>query len=77
MFDSLTDPAKNCLDGDYIRDMLRFREWTPDGAIFDCKHFDGRNCTAYESRPRMCSGYPYGGACRVEGCTMTCRDSSR
>jgi Fe-S-cluster containining protein len=36
---------------------------------YTCIHFDGRNCTAYEARPRMCSAYPYGNTCEVEGCT--------
>jgi hypothetical protein len=37
--------------------------------IYSCVHFDGRNCTAYDQRPRMCSGFPYGRPCEYEGCT--------
>jgi len=41
--------------------------------IYTCKHFDTdtRKCTAYESRPKMCSGYPEntGHECKISGCT--------
>lgn len=39
---------------------------------YSCRHFDGKNCMAYESRPRMCSDYPHyghGGACQYPRCT--------
>lgn len=29
------------------------------------------DCGIYEKRPKMCSEYPYGGACRYDGCTWT------
>jgi Fe-S-cluster containining protein len=40
---------------------------------YGCKHFDDDAglCTAYESRPRMCSEYPYGQRCRYKGCGYT------
>lgn len=38
---------------------------------YTCRNFDTetRNCRIYERRPEMCSLYPYGQACRYEGCT--------
>ena len=30
---------------------------------YTCSLFDGESCTAYEARPRMCRGYPYGQKC--------------
>jgi Fe-S-cluster containining protein len=36
---------------------------------YTCKNFDGLNCRIYEQRPKMCSGYPYGNACRYSKCT--------
>ena len=35
----------------------------PDGKRYTCRLFDGKNCTAYEARPEMCSSYPYGRRC--------------
>lgn len=46
------------------------RDW-PEGAydLFTCRHWDEatRLCTAYDSRPKMCSNYPYGPTCE-RGC---------
>lgn len=42
---------------------------TPKEHIYTCKHFDGRNCTIYDIRPRMCRRYPYNSDCNYEGCT--------
>ena len=67
-------------DEDYIKDMIIPLYWVEDtkndptyyegSCRFTCKHFDGESCTAYEARPRMCSEYPYGSACKFKGCTM-------
>ncbi len=35
---------------------------------YTCRHFDGNNCTAYETRPSMCKRYPYGRACEYGAC---------
>ena len=69
-------------DGEFIADMIillgKGKSW-PDcpsselggeSYFYTCKHFDGTNCTAYEKRPNMCRLYPYGNACKYEGCTM-------
>lgn len=36
---------------------------------YTCRHYDGRNCTIYESRPAMCRNYPDGRKCQYRGCT--------
>lgn len=30
---------------------------------YTCTMFDGKSCTAYDARPRMCSEYPYDNPC--------------
>ncbi len=48
-----------------------------DGRVqyrYSCKNFSATgDCSIYETRPRMCSDYPYGGDCDhvTSGCTMT------
>ena len=38
--------------------------------IFTCTHLGpDHNCTIYETRPSMCSKYPYGKRCNYPGCT--------
>jgi hypothetical protein len=37
--------------------------------VWTCEHFDGRDCTAYATRPNMCRNYPYGQPCNHAGCT--------
>lgn len=38
--------------------------------IFTCTNLGpDHNCTVYETRPAMCSRYPYGGRCLYPGCT--------
>lgn len=41
----------------------------PGGHLYTCRHWDEetRLCGAYETRPAMCSGYPYGHTC-FHGC---------
>ncbi len=38
---------------------------------YTCKLFDAEagNCTAYDTRPKVCSGYPYGRPCLYTECT--------
>ena len=38
---------------------------------YKCKSYDVTkdNCMSYETRPAMCSAYPYGKECHVGGCT--------
>lgn len=69
--DVLTDPTRNVLDGDFIRDMLieLGPHEDPNRIYATCRHFDGRDCTAYDQRPDMCRRYPYGRACEYAGCT--------
>ena len=39
---------------------------------YTCKHFDGANCTIYDIRPRMCSGFAADAqGCGYKGCTWT------
>jgi len=68
-------------DAAYMADMLidpQLRETTPDGRplaepewYYTCRHLvDGRDCGAYEQRPRMCREYPYGRPCMYSGCTL-------
>lgn len=46
---------------------LRFADWhyKESAELFTCRHWDEttRLCTAYESRPAMCSEYPYERPC--------------
>ena len=73
--DYVTDPEASFQDDAFIRDMLvpiepdlddgREHAWK-----FDCRHHDGRNCTRYADRPKMCRDYPYGKACGRAGCTL-------
>lgn len=74
-------------DGDFILDMLiklPEQDTDVDGAplkpddatrhrFYTCRHHDKAtgNCTVYEQRPRMCSGYPYKKECRYQGCQRT------
>lgn len=65
-------------DGNFILDMLLPIEGpvTSDSlayGFFTCRHFDGKNCTVYETRPDMCIRYGAAGDCEYEGngCTQT------
>lgn len=42
------------------------------GHFYTCRHFDRetRDCRIYNSRPGMCSKYPYGKPCTYDECTM-------
>lgn len=45
-----------------------------DGSpYYTCKHFDEAtsNCAIYETRPRMCSAFPYGRRCPYDACEWT------
>lgn len=65
--------ARHFQDGAQVLDML-IPLGEPTGDVqkdrYTCRHHgaDG-NCGIYETRPRMCSEYPYGQPCRIEGCT--------
>jgi Fe-S-cluster containining protein len=41
------------------------------GHWYTCRWFDTRHrlCKAYEHRPDICSGYPYGKRCQYPGCS--------
>ncbi len=44
------------------------------GFVYTCRHYDDRtgNCEIYESRPSMCSSYPYErGRCGFAACTWS------
>ena len=72
-------------DGAQIADMVVHLGWfdvgqappgqcAPLGAgahYYTCRHLgeDGRTCGIYDTRPRMCWGFPYDRACPFEGCT--------
>lgn len=64
----------NIIDGAFIVDMILpiegpLDEYNSQG-LFTCRHFDGIDCTVYESRPKMCKDYPYGRPCTNSECTM-------
>lgn len=74
---------KRILDGDLIADMVipffgplmerneGHHGWKRSQHTFTCKHFDGKNCGIYESRPRMCSDYGTKHRCDwEEECTL-------
>lgn len=44
-------------------------QWAAAGQAYTCRHWDEdtRLCTAYETRPKMCSDYPYARRCE-HGC---------
>lgn len=70
------------IDIETIADMVIFLEKSKmrvdgtegpeEGHYYTCRHFDEAtgNCGIYERRPRMCSEYPYGSACKYTECTM-------
>lgn len=35
---------------------------------YTCRNFDGKDCTIYDTRPRMCRTYPNGDPCRYRDC---------
>ena len=62
--------------GEKLAEMLIFIEVGAysDGRpcfFFTCKHHDTAtgDCMDYANRPPMCSDYPYGKPCIIEGCT--------
>lgn len=65
----------NLQDGQQIAEMLIFLRESNylDGKKsyrYTCKHLQkSGDCGIYESRPRMCSNYPYGKACENVNCT--------
>ena len=77
---------RNCQNGyidgpsyRFVADMLivkdedvTYQEGDKPYDTYTCKNFntESRNCMIYDSRPWMCSAYPYGGECKFEGCTM-------
>lgn len=54
------------------------KDYGDDYYLFTCRHWDEetRLCTAYESRPSMCSRYPYGSECE-RGCGYSNKVSHR
>ncbi len=69
--------ARRFADQDTIIPMLIYLgpQQYPDGRAggrYTCKHLQPNNdCAIYETRPRMCSEYPYGNPCDHvgKGCT--------
>lgn len=63
------------IDGAFIVDMVIATGEVDavHGPLYTCRHLDAvtGDCGAYESRPGMCSEYPYGSACAIDGCTWT------
>src|ERR1700690_370117 len=60
--------------GDYalILDMIIQLPDAPDdhGPRYTCRHLlASGDCGIYETRPKLCSEFPYGRDCNVEGCT--------
>lgn len=63
-------------DGDYLLAMLveLGQGYYLNGEpcwYYTCRHHDVHtgDCLAYDSRPWMCSAYPYGLMCTIDGCT--------
>ncbi len=55
-----------------LADMLIFRGERDGTNFYDCRHLGpDQNCQIYETRPRMCSAYPYGRRCSQAACTWT------
>lgn len=83
--EELTSEPERFTDGEYILDMVipltaeeaaaRAEEFGTvlqgEGPFFACRHWNelSRLCMAYESRPLMCSNYPYA---RKGGCEHGC-----
>lgn len=61
----LTD-VSTCMDGSPVKP-------GDENHYYTCKWFDkeSRNCTNYENRPALCSGYPYGKPCTIKNCTWS------
>lgn len=63
----------------YLGQHEKYEGWPTTGLpehLYTCKNFDREtnNCMVYETRPGMCSDYPYGTRCRYESCTGTHAD---
>lgn len=44
------------------------------GHFYSCRHLTSTGlCGIYDTRPQMCKGYPYKGACNYRGCQAACR----
>lgn len=72
--DELDAIAENAIDGEYLADML-IAVYGPEPeddqrAKWTCRHFDGRDCTAYEQRPQVCRDHGVTYACHTPNCTM-------
>lgn len=72
--DALTDPARNVIDGDTIRDMVILLgpsndQSAPHEYLATCRHYSRPNCGIYSQRPAMCRDFPYGQPCGFAGCT--------
>jgi Fe-S-cluster containining protein len=74
MVEFLTRPESPDPEREKIIDMLSYVDEYIDPADglnftrFSCKRFDGRGCTQYDDRPKMCSRYPdyeRGGQCTL------------
>ena len=58
------------LQGEQILDMLRPLPRVDARSMFTCARLqENGDCGIYETRPRMCTDFPYGRPCDVQGCT--------
>lgn len=48
-----------------------------EGYYYTCKNYKDGNCTVYETRPYVCSDYPYSELCRYKTCTWDPDDQMR
>lgn len=47
------------------------------GAYYRCRHLtENGDCGIYETRPRMCSGYPYARLCLYRDCTWSIKKAN-
>lgn len=63
-------------DGEQISRMVIPLGYQTDNGkhVYTCRNLDELgNCRIYDERPRMCSDYPYGNECEIEGCTAPAR----
>ncbi len=66
--EDLLEKQAEIQDGSMIADMVI----DLGNRRFTCRHLvrDSGDCSVYDTRPRMCRDYPYGGTCQYPGCTL-------
>ena len=60
-------------DGNLMADSFVYlgRKTESGQSVFACKHFKNGQCTIHETKPDVCSRYPYDKPCKVPGCTWS------